>query len=172
MVLTSQHIWGGSQYNTGARHLRVIGKNLPRIYNFKIRRGSGRMVRRGGRVDREIVASYFPSSYREPFHPGGNSLCFALQHAALMRAERVFLMGFTLDSGQPYHFGRMNPVTRKPSFWQAERPMAFLRWVEQERPGWVRLLPGWTGPLYDEPVFQTAEFRDVRPAPHDPQPVG
>jgi hypothetical protein len=96
---------------------------------------------------------YFVKNLDEPFHPGGNSLCYALQFALLMEADPIYLMGFTLVSGGGYEFGRDNPVKKagrsRPAFYDVERAMEWLREVEKKWPGRVRLLPGWSGPLQD-----------------------
>jgi hypothetical protein len=76
-----------------------------------------------------------------------------------MGFSRILCMGFTLQSGLGYFFGRTNPVTRKAALYDEEVPLLWLSWYESQWPGRVRLLPGWSGPVYD--VLQTEGFDDV-----------
>lgn len=100
-----------------------------------------------------MAPPYFPVKATDPFHPGGNSLCYAIQWALIMGADPIYLLGFTLQAGSPYPFGPNNPITNRPSFYDLPRALDFLRFVERTYPGRVRLLPGWDGPVYE--VFRT-----------------
>lgn len=139
-------------------------------------------VVRDGRVSPARLPPYFVKNLDEPFHPGGNSLCYAMQYALQMEADPIYLMGFTLVSGTGYEFGRDNPVRkvsgrRRQSLYETERAMEWLREVEKTWPGRVRLLPGWEGPLYDlfsvepmpraEPIHeeQTQEAEEAQAIP-------
>lgn len=161
VVLASQGVFGGGAYRTYARTLvRVLGKRASyHLVKFPI------LITRGGRlIDGEWLATaqdpFMPERADQPFHPGGNSLCYALQWAHLMGAERIFLLGFTLASGLPYEVGPLNPVTGKPSFYRTERPLDWLRWFERQWPGRAQLFPGWQGPVYD--VFRVADLDQLR----------
>lgn len=99
---------------------------------------------------------YMPAKLTDQFHPGGNSLCFQIQLAHLMGCDPIYALGFTLQSGLAYHFGRENPVTKRTSLYDSEVPIVWLVWYESQFPGRVRLLPGFDGPVYK--VLQTEGF--------------
>lgn len=100
-----------------------------------------------------MVPAYLPESYAHPFHPGGNSVCYCIQHAHLMGADPIYLIGFTLQAGTAYAWGeRRNPVHKRPPFYDVPRAMDWLRFYESRYPGRVRLDPSFDGPIYD--VFQ------------------
>ncbi len=101
------------------------------------------------------VAPYQPAHMDEPFHPSGNSLCYAIQWAILMGADPIYLLGFTLQSGSPYPWGSANPVTQRPSYYDLPRAIDFLAFIERTYPGRVRPLAGWEGPLYS--VFRSEQ---------------
>jgi hypothetical protein len=105
-----------------------------------------------GVIRNDVPAPYVPKSIKDPFCHAGNSVCFTIQLAHLMGCNPIYLLGFTLQSGTPYFFGRTNPVLRRTSVYDAEVPMAWLKWYESKFPGRVKLAPGYGGPIYD--VFE------------------
>lgn len=115
---------------------------------FRIRPLANGGRRIGGVWHNTAVAPFLPEKATDEFHPSGNSLCYAIQWALLMGADPIRLLGFTLQSGSSYPWGPNNPVTGRPSFYQTERALDFLRFVEATFPGRVRPLTGWEGPLY------------------------
>lgn len=111
---------------------------------------------------------FLPKDYSDQFHNGGNSICFTIQHAHLMGASEIVLLGFTLQSGSAYEFGRTNPVTKKPAFYQLDRAMDWLRWFADQFPGRVRLAKGWDGPLYEAGLFEEIDLTDPGDTPNLP----
>lgn len=103
-----------------------------------------------GFFHRPMDAPFLIDDPAEHFYFGGNSLCYALQWAHVMGASAVYLMGFTLQSGSSYFF---LPEGQKPTkhsgIYSLDRALAFLRLVEERKPGWMRLVDGWAGPIYD-----------------------
>lgn len=163
VVVANKGIFGGGPYSTaGSRAAKMVGTKPRTVAEVAIGNVRGGMrIQRGGKgvYQSMIVPPYMPKSFREPLHPGGNSLCYGIQLAHLMGAGQVYAHGFTMDSGTPYFFGRTNPATRRESFYQVDRPLEWLRWHAKEFPGMVLLMPGWDGPIYS--VFKTAEFCHV-----------
>jgi hypothetical protein len=150
-------VFGGGTYSTrGRAFATMIGRRKPWICNFTISMPSGGRRDSRGLFRNAMEPPYLPESYQKPFHAGGNSVCYAIQHAHLWGADPIFLLGFTLENGTGYEFGRTNPVTRRPAFYEQERALAFLKWYEARYPGRVRLMPGWAGPIYE--VFGTEEL--------------
>ena len=136
----------------------MIGRRKPWIVEYAIERAKGGRRRDDGTFVNGESAPYLPESYRDGFHPGGNSVCYCIQHAHLWGADPIYLLGFTLENGSSYEFGRTNPVTRRPAFYEQDRALSWLRWYEAQYPGRVRLMPGWSGPIYD--VFKTEVLHD------------
>lgn len=162
VVLANKGIFGGGPYSVaGSRAAKLVGSKVRQVVEVSIGnvRG-GQRIERGGKgvYHAGIVPFYQPKSFREPLHPGGNSLCYCIQVATLMGASRIYALGFTLESGTPYFFGRTNPATGKSSFYQVDRPLDWLKGYEARFPGRVLLFSGWSGPIYS--VFKTAEFPD------------
>lgn len=121
------------------------------------------MKGRGGKiVNRKWVASvqppFVPKRYTDEFHNTGNSIGYCVQHAHLMGAAEIVLLGFTLQAGSPYEDGRMNPLTNRPSIYATERSIDYLRWFAQQFPGRVRLGKGWDGPLYEARLFEEIDL--------------
>jgi hypothetical protein len=104
----------------------------------------------------DLMPPYLPTTFREDFHHGGNSVCFAIQAAHLMGANPIYLVGFTLQTGLGYFHGRTNPVTRRTTIYQTERALAWLDWYGKKFPGRVLLDPSFDGPIYS--VFKKATF--------------
>ncbi len=131
-----------------SRHLKMIGKDSPKPFEVDIG-PLGKMASRGGRTRRAIVPPYMPEHLGKPLHPGGNSACFSIQIAHLMGAESIYLLGFTLQNGSRYFFGQRNPVLRRSAIYDHERACDWLSWYEATYPGKAKLLPGWSGPIYN-----------------------
>lgn len=131
-----------------SRHLRMVGEGVARPFEVEIAK-INKLVMRDGKQQRAIVPPYMPEHLGKPLHPGGNSVCFAIQIAHLMGARRIFLAGFTLQSGSRYFFGQKNPVLHRASIYDSDRACHWLKWYEAQYPGHARLLPGWSGPIYD-----------------------
>ena len=138
--------------------MRFVGKKQAHIVHYKLQTSKG-----GKNVWNEkmqchvfhnaILPPYVPKSYQEPLHQGGNSVCFTIQHAHLMGADPIYLVGFTLQQGSGYAFGgRENPIHGRPPFYEVDRALDWLRFYESRYPGRVRLDPTFAGPIYD--VFQ------------------
>lgn len=160
VVVANKHIFGGGPYSVaGGKMIREVGKPLRTMAEITVKpRKGGRKV---GKVYRAGVSPPFmPEKMTEPFHPGGNSVCYMIQTAHLMGCDPIYLLAFTLESGTPYHFGKVNPVTRTGAFYDPDPPLDWLRWYEERYPGRVRVCSGWSGPIYD--VFQLERFDAVQ----------
>ena len=131
-----------------SRQLRMVGEGLGQPFEIEIGR-INKLVKRDGKQMRAIAAPYLPKHLGEPFHPGGNSICFSIQLAHLMGARAIYLLGFTLQNGSRYFCGDRNPVLKRPAIYDSERACHWLKWYEAAYPGRARLLPGWSGPVYD-----------------------
>lgn len=153
----------GSPYGKRSENLavRMLGKQRSQsICTYRIER-----IRGGQRRGRVWAPNYppprLPKTYAEAFHPTGNSMAYCLQHAHLMGAKEIYLMGFTLRPGSAYEFGRFNPVTKKPSFYEQsaiESVISFCQHFEKAFPGRARLVKGWEGPIYQAGVFQVVDL--------------
>ena len=161
-------IFGGGVFSVArGRQVRIVGGKERRIAEIGIRHLKGAHRAKSGEVQYAIMEPFLPRSLREDLHHGGNSLCFAIQLAHLMGADPIYLVGFTLQNGSNYFFGRTNPVTRKATVYQHERALAWCRWYQSKFPGRVQLDPTFSGPIYD--VFPKANF-DARQATAGDQP--
>lgn len=152
VVLATTGIFGhGSFYSGKSPNVaRQLGQNAPHIVHFRIQTPIGRGYRdqATGFFHRPADPPRLVASPDEPFHFGGNSVCYALQWAHLMGASAVYLMGFTMQSGSGYFFMQGKP-TKASGVYEVDRANAFLRLVQEQRPGWVQLVDGWSGPIYD-----------------------
>jgi hypothetical protein len=83
-----------------------------------------------------------------PFHYSGNSVGYALQWAHLMDASEVLLMGFTLEARSGYFFSD-KPPTKNSNLYSVDHALGLVRHANQVKPGWVKLVEGWSGPIYD-----------------------
>jgi hypothetical protein len=102
-------------------------------------------VRRNG-----VTPSYMPESLTAELHPGGNSLCYTIQLAHLMGCDPIYALAFTLKPGSAYQGGsNVNPVTKRASMYDVRRALEWLSWYQQQWPGRVQLVEGWSGPVYD-----------------------
>lgn len=108
----------------------------------------------------EMHEGFVPTSFDEPFHPSGNSLCYMTQVAHILGAERIYALGFTLQNGSPYFCGREHPLRGGPSIYDTDRALHWLSWYESQHPGRLKLLPGFSGPVYD--VLQTEDLDGYR----------
>lgn len=132
---------------------RQVGTRQIQPYHISIARPKGTVrcsdgVRRNG-----ISPPFMPKTLADEFHPGGNSLCYAIQLAFLMGADPIYLLGFTLKSGSGYFFGDLNPVTKRKNVYDERRALDWLTWFESKWPGRAKLVEGFDGPLRD--VLQT-----------------
>lgn len=154
VVLGNAGIWDGGPYSKKSAHrgIKLVGRN----YKFSMAMWRVKPSRGGARQGRNFVrpmqAPFLPVNTLDPFHFGGNSVCYAIQWAHLMGADPIYLLGFTLQAGSPYEWGSKNPITKVPSCYETDRALMWLRWYESRYPGRVRVFPGWEGPIYD--VFQ------------------
>lgn len=128
------------------------------VCRYKIKRTKGGVRKRDGKWCPNVPPPWLPKNYDTPFHPTGNSVAYCIQHATLMGASEIVLMGFTLKDGSSYEFGRFNPVTKKPPIYNSEPTLAFCRWYQQQFPGRIRLAKGWDGPLYDAGIFEVIDL--------------
>jgi len=162
---------GGGIYGRQSAGLAVklIGKQkAAHVCGYKIQRTTGGKI-----VNRNWIANvpppFLPKSYNDQFHQTGNSLGYCIQHATLMGAKEIVLLGFTLKSGSAYEFGRINPVTKRPPEYDLDGHVApvlnFCRFYEKRFPGRVKLAKGWEGPIYDAKVFQVIDLTPKRPSP-------
>jgi hypothetical protein len=140
--------------------LRVVGRRKWPVSEIFIQQPKA-VTRDGkGRIQRQHTPPFMPSSMRQPYHPGGNSLCYMIQTAHLMGCSPIYCLGFTLVNGTGYFFGLENPATGKRSFYNdPARAIDWLKWYESRWPGRARLWPGWTGPVYE--VLETADAREI-----------
>lgn len=148
--LLSRGIFKSGHYSSASgKLLKLVGQ--PKLFT-RVEFAIAPPARGGRRIGNEwhntAVAPFIPEHMDQPFHPSGNSLCYAIQWALLMGADPIYLMGFTLQSGSAYPWGPNNPVTGRPSFYDLPRAIDFLEFVERTYPGRVRPLTGWEGPLY------------------------
>lgn len=133
--------------------LRMVGKHKWDIYKIRIQKPKGGK-RKGIYYSHGITEPFVPKSTADEYHPGGNSLCYLIQTAHCMGADKIHVLGFTLQNGAGYFFGgNRNPVTRRTSYWDVDRATHWLRWYEKKYPGKVLLDPQWSGPLYE--IFST-----------------
>jgi len=150
VVIASRHIFGGGPYSVaGSSQLKFVGRKKWPVSEITIGRpGPGRRDR-GGVYRPGWVAPFMPKKITEPYHPGGNSVCYMIQTAHLMGCDPIYLLGFTLLPGSGYFFGSSNPVTRVRSVYDTDRALDWLRWYQERYPSRVKLWPGWQGPIYE-----------------------
>lgn len=165
VIVANKGIFGGEgPYSArGSKMLRMVGTRTWPVLEIRVKslRGiPGRRVQKQGVgvFHRATHPPYMPDKITDPYHPGGNSLCYTIQTAHLMGCQPIYCLGFTLKSGTGHFFGLENPATRVRSIYDSDRALDWLRWYEASFPGRVRLLPGWEGPIYD--VFQTEALDD------------
>lgn len=150
VVIASRHIFGGGPYSVaGSAQLRIVGNKRWPISQISIARKGPTKRLKNGHMRNAITPPYLPDRITDPYHPTGNSVGYMIQTAHLMGCDPIYLLGFTLDSGTGYFFGRDNPVTKKRSLYDADMAMDWLTWYRNRYPGRVKLWPGWQGPIYD-----------------------
>jgi hypothetical protein len=161
VVVAGANIFGGGVFSTAhARKMKMVGQGQRSITEIKIKSLGGARRTKTGSIEFAVEPPYMPASISEPFHPGANSLCFAIQLAHLMGCSPIFAVGFTLQNGSGYHFGRINPVTKRSTFYEQKRALAWCEWHAASFPGRVQLDPGFSGPIYD--IFPKANFDEVQ----------
>lgn len=165
MIVANKGIFGGEgPYSArGSKMLRMVGQRTWPVTEIRIKSLAGvagrrEVVRGVGVWHRDIHPPYMPEKISDLYHPGGNSICYAIQTAHLMGCDPIYCLGFTLKSGTGHFFGLDNPATGIRSVYDAGRALDWLKWYEHTFPRKVRLLPGWEGPIYD--VFSTEAFDD------------
>ena len=152
VVVANKAIFGGGPYSVaGANTLRTVGKKRWPITEISVQKIAGASRSKSDGVVRpNYTPPFLPSSFSEPYHPGGNSACYMVQTAHLMGCSQIYLLGFSLQSGTGYFFGLENPVTRRRSFYSdPDRAIEWLAWYNKQYPGRAKLWPGWDGPIYD-----------------------
>lgn len=119
----------------------------------------------GGERDQEtgmfrppLVQPFMPKSIRDAYHPSGNSLCYMIQTAHLMGCDPIYCVGFTLQTGTGYFFGRKNPVLGRTTIYDHNRAFDWLRWYGAKY-GRAVLWPGFQGPVYD--VMETLDAEEA-----------
>lgn len=147
---------GGKRSPMAYQGRRLSTHEQPHLVEFSVK-ASRKLVREGGKLVPAPAPNYLPESYAQPLHPGGNSLCYMIQHAHLWGAGEIRLLGFTLQPGTPYFFGRDNPITGKPSFYRVDRALPWLQWFEHRFPGRVTYDPASCGGIVST-IFR--EWRD------------
>lgn len=156
-VVVSKQIFGGGVFSTRhATKMRMVGSKIRQVTEIKIQ--PVKPVRRApsGRMEMQTVPPFIPKSAAQFFHPSGNSLCFGIQLAQVMGCFPIYAVGFTLQNGLGYHFGRTNPVTRRTTVYEQSRALDWCRWHAKMFPGMVQLDPTFSGPIYE--VFPKANF--------------
>lgn len=120
----------------------------------------------------EMADPFLPGSFNDRYHPSGNSLCYMVQTAHLLGADPIYALGFTLQAGSTYFFGRENPVTVRPPIYDTDRALHWLAWYRSQHPGRLKLLPGFSGPVYDCLETEDIDAYRERLAGQGPQPTG
>src|SRR4030095_168793 len=170
VIVANKHIFGGGPYSSaGGKQLRIVWQQQRQIAEISVAPVSGGVRDKNGLMRKPKIDPYLPQHITHPYHPGGNSVCYTIQTAHLMGCDPIYLLGFTLQNGSNYFFGRTNPVTKRHSLYDQDRALSWLTWYRSAFPGRARLWPGWTGPIYD--VLETADEAQLR-SRHQPDPHG
>lgn len=127
---------------------RMIGQKRIQPYHIRIQQPKGTVLFPDGKRRNAYSEPFLPKKPTDEFHPGGNSLCYAIQLAHLMGCEPIYALAFTLQSGGTYFFGRQNPV-KGAAIYDTPRALHWLSWYQSKCPGRVQLVEGWSGPVYD-----------------------
>lgn len=169
VVVANRQLFGGGVYSTAhARKMRMIGTRERQIAGITIEPAKFLRRRKDGTLQFADVPGRMPKKLSDPFHPGANSLCFAVQLAHLMGCNPIVAVGFTLQNGLGYHFGRTNPVTRRTTVYEVDRAVAWLRWYGQQWPGRLLLDPSFDGPIYQVLPRITADALQALARPRSP----
>lgn len=157
-VVNKKIFGGGIMSPSHSRHLRMIGQGEARRVEIEIESCSASQKR----------PNRIPANFADPLHPGGNSLCYAVQIAHLMGADQIVAVGFTLKSGSRYQHKGGNPATRCETarYGDISRPMSWLSWYCNTFPGKLALDVTFEGPLYELPETIAPRFRG------EPDPQG
>lgn len=159
VTVVNRGIFGGGVYSTAhANKLKMVGQSTVKPTEIRIRQFRG-IERKGGKFGVKPFPYYTPKSASDEFHPGGNSLCFAIQLAHVMGCNPIICSGFTLQSGSSYFHGPTNPATRRQSLYRSDLALAWLTRYESEHPGRARLDPAFAGPVYQ--VLQRASVDEI-----------
>jgi hypothetical protein len=167
VIVANKAIFGGEgPYSAkGSKMLRMVGRRTWAVSQIRVKslkgvKGKVEQVEGLGVFHRNIHPPYMPAQITEPYHPGGNSLCYTIQTAHLMGCDPIYALAFTLKSGTGHFHGLTNPATKVRSVYDATRALDWLKWYEASFPRRVRLLPEWEGPIYD--VFKTETIDDYK----------
>ncbi len=149
VVVANRSLFGGGVYSTAhARKARMIGSRERRIAGIHIEPVKACGRNKDSTIRFAETPPRMPKRMADPFHPGANSLCFGVQLAHLMGCNPIVAIGFTLQTGLGYFFGRSNPVTGRTTVYETKRALAWLRWYNAAFPGRVLLDPSFDGPVY------------------------
>lgn len=162
MIVANSKIFGGGAYSVaGSNMLRMVGNKRWPIAGISIQPAAkGVKRKKDGHLRREITPAFMPETFRDDYHPTGNSLGYMIQTAHLMGCDPIYCLGFTLANGTGYFHGLENPSTKKRSIYDSDRLFDWLRWYRRMWPGRAKLWPGWSGPVYD--VLEVADEAEVR----------
>ena len=130
-----------------------VGRKRINPYHITVARPKGTVLGKDGVRRNGVSPPFMPKLITDEFHPGGNSVCYAIQLAHLMGSTEIYLMGFTLKSGSRYFFGDKNPISKRLSTYDERRALDWLAWFESKWPGRAKLVEGWDGPINE--VLQT-----------------
>lgn len=145
----------------GSAVARFIGAKRINPQHIQIAPPKGTVLYPDGVRRNGVTPPYMPESLAAPFHPGGNSFCYTIQLAHLMGCFPIYALGFMLKPGSGYFWGNnTNPVTKRGSIYDTRRALEWLSWYQQEWPGRVQLVEGWSGPVYD--VFLKVTHDELR----------
>lgn len=151
VVVANKGIFGGGTFSMkGEAIARMVGQKRITPYHIQVAPAKGVTLYPDGVQRNAVTEPYMPKRMTDPYHPGGNSICYGIQTAFLMGADPIYALGFTLRSGSRYFWGdTTNPILRRSSIYDARRAVEWLSWFESQWPGRVQLVEGWDGPVYD-----------------------
>jgi hypothetical protein len=151
VVVANKGIFGDRTFSMrGEAIARMVGAKRIDPFHIRIAPPKGTVLYDDGVRRNAATPPYMPESLTDEFHPGGNSLCYTIQLAHLMGAGPIYALGFTIKPGSGYQWGNnTNPVTGRASMYDTRRALEWLSWYQQQWPGRVQLVEGWSGPVYD-----------------------
>lgn len=159
---------------------RLVGSKRIDPFHIRIAPPKGTVLYDDGVRRNAATPPFMPESLTDEFHPGGNSLCYTIQLAHLMGCDPIYALAFTIKPGSGYQWGNnTNPVTGRASMYDVRRALEWLSWYDQQWPGRVQLVEGWSGPVYD--VFSKVTCDELRerferpgqgPSERDAEPAG
>lgn len=153
-------IFGGGAFSVHRSYAAKRVGTSQKIYEIDIPPVSGAFRQKNGRMKYNLGKPFLPTTFREKFCNGANSLVFAIQVAHLLQADPIYAVGFTLQSGTGYFYGRNNAVRNKPAEYEGDLALEWCRWFEKSYPGRVKLDPLFSGPIYD--VFKRATDEELQ----------